>query len=386
MDAGRRRRAKREIVHLCHSGLDAETLLGEAMRQVDQVVPYDRICWHTVDPTTLLFTSATQRNLGPEPRLATYEYEIPDVNKWAELARRPWPVGVLSQATHGHPERSPRYRALLAPRGVGHELRASLVSDHRCWGYVGFYRDRGRTDFCEEDAAFVAEVDEPIGAGVRRALLLDAVTGPGPVDDVPGVVILDSASQLSAMNAAAEELIALLPDDRHPPAQPLPQTVLAVAAQARRAAADPNCASARCRAHTVTGQWVVLHGTRLGEGPEASTAVIIERARPAELAELIVIAYGFTPREREVTRLVVLGRSTHEIAQSLHLSPLTVQDYLKTIFEKVGVHSRRELVGTVFRDHYWHRALAGDPIGAEGFFITDDLTSTAAATQGPTTE
>jgi DNA-binding CsgD family transcriptional regulator len=121
-----------------------------------------------------------------------------------------------------------------------------------------------------------------------------------------------------------------------------------------------------------------------GDGPDASTAVIIERARPAELAELIVLAYGFTPREREVTRLVLLGRSTSEIAHSLHLSPLTVQDYLKTIFEKVGVHSRRELVGTVFRDHYWQRALAGDRVDAEGFFVTDDLTSTTAGAEGAT--
>jgi len=47
----------------------------------------------------------------------------------------------------------------------------------------------------------------------------------------------------------------------------------------------------------VTGQWVVLHGTRLGDMPGAATAVIIEPARSAKLAELIVLAYGFTPRE-----------------------------------------------------------------------------------------
>jgi DNA-binding CsgD family transcriptional regulator len=348
------------------------------MRRVGRLVPYDRICWHTVDPATMLFTSGTEQNLGPEPQLATYEYEIPDVIKWADLAGRPWPVGVLSQATRGHPEQSPRFRGLLVPRGVVHELRASLVSDRRCWGFVGFYRDRGRTDFTEDDAAFVAEIDEHIGAGVRRALLLDAVTTPGPVSDVPGVLVIDSAGEVSAMNAAAAELIRLLPDDCKPPAQPLPHTVLAVAVQARRAGADPNRGPARCRTRTVAGQWVILHGTRLGDGPDANTAVIIEPARPAELAELIVLAYGFTPREREVTRLVILGRSTTEIAQSLHLSPFTVQDYLKTIFDKVGVHSRRELIGTVFRDHYWHRVLAGDRVGAEGFFVTDDLTSTAA--------
>jgi len=185
MDRDRRRRVKREIVSLCSSGLDVDTLYREAMRQVSRLVPYDRICWHTVDPVTKLFTSATEHNLGHEPRLPTYEYEIPDVNKWAYLAGRPLPVGVLSQATHGHPEQSPRFRDLLAPRGIAHELRASLVSEDRCWGCLGLFRDRGDLDFTEEEAALVAETGAHIAAGIRRALLLNALAMPRPSSDVP---------------------------------------------------------------------------------------------------------------------------------------------------------------------------------------------------------
>jgi DNA-binding CsgD family transcriptional regulator len=374
MDRDRRRRVKREIVSLCSSGLDVDTLYREAMRQVSRLVPYDRICWHTVDPVTKLFTSATEQGLGHEPRLPAYEYEIPDVNKWAYLAGRPLPAGVLSQATHGHPEQSPRFRDLLAPRGIAHELRASLVSEDRCWGCLGLFRDRGDPDFAEEEAAFVAETGAHIAAGIRRALLLNALAMLRPGSDVPGVLILDATDEISAMNPTAEELISQFPDDCEPPAQPVPHIVLAVAAQARRAACGADQTPARSRARTLTGQWVVLHATRLGDMPGAPTAVIIEPARPAELAELIVLAYGFTPRERQVTLLVVLGLSTAEIAQHLHLSPFTVQDYLKNIFDKVGVRTRRELVATVFRDHYWPRVLASETTDAGGFFGTPRTT------------
>ncbi len=223
--------ARREIVSLCHTGLDVDSLMGETMCTVRRHVPYDRICWHTVDPTTLLFTSATQENLGHEPRLPTYEYEIADVIKWTYLARRPRPVGVLSDATHGHPEQSPRYRDLLAPRGIGDELRASFVSDGQCWGYLGLYRDLGQPGFDDDDVAFLLDIDAHIADGMRRALLIDAVTSPTRNTPTPGIVIVDPAGQLSGFNAAANELLDLLAGTTRP-ADQVPQQVLAIAAGA----------------------------------------------------------------------------------------------------------------------------------------------------------
>jgi predicted ArsR family transcriptional regulator len=46
------------------------------------------------------------------------------------------------------------------------------------------------------------------------------------------------------------------------------------------------------------------------------------------------------------------GRSTAQIAAQLVVSEHTVQEHLKNIFEKTGVHSRRDLVAKVFFAHY----------------------------------
>jgi DNA-binding CsgD family transcriptional regulator len=89
----------------------------------------------------------------------------------------------------------------------------------------------------------------------------------------------------------------------------------------------------------------------MGDGPEAPVAVVLEAARPAEMASLTADAYGFTDTERRVTELVAQGLSTKEIAGRLTVSAYTVQDHLKSIFAKSGARSRGDLVAGLFLDH-----------------------------------
>ena len=46
-----------------------------------------------------------------------------------------------------------------------------------------------------------------------------------------------------------------------------------------------------------------------------------------------------------------------------------MQDYLKSIFDKVGVRNRRQLTGLIFREHYEPRAWRGDRLSADGWFV-----------------
>jgi DNA-binding NarL/FixJ family response regulator len=117
-----------------------------------------------------------------------------------------------------------------------------------------------------------------------------------------------------------------------------------------RAAHEDGAEQIRSRLRTRRGVWLLMHGSVL-EGTE-NVALIIEPAKSADVAPLIVEAYGLTGRELDVTRAIARGLGTNEIAAELYLSPHTVRDHVKGLFEKVGVSSRGELVHRVFAEHY----------------------------------
>nr|WP_228720972.1 helix-turn-helix transcriptional regulator [Arthrobacter sp. 260] len=65
----------------------------------------------------------------------------------------------------------------------------------------------------------------------------------------------------------------------------------------------------------------------------------------------MLVAYELSAREREICREVIGGHPTTEIANHLFISVHTVQDHLKSVFAKVGVRSRGELVARLRPDN-----------------------------------
>jgi DNA-binding CsgD family transcriptional regulator len=376
MGALTKERARDRIAELARRGYDLVTFWQESTEVLDAAIPhYDKPCWYTLDPASLLITSHYHDGLPEYPtKMLRHEYYGDDVNQIADVVRSEAGVSTLHEATGGDPSSSPSWHMNMEMGGDQEMIAALRTAGGEVWGAVGLYRAPGEPMFDSEEKTFLKALGSDLATGARTGLLVGEARDP-EWPDSPGLVVLSEAGEVESTTPGVERWLSDLPDGEMD-AGGLPSAVHAVAGRALRTAEghdDPGQV-ALARVLSRSGTWVVLHGTSLVASGSRRAAVIVEPAHPARITPLLMSAYGLTEREQEVTRLVLRGDSTAQIAERLVVSPHTVQEHLKNIFEKTNVRSRRELVGKVFFAHYEprfrdneNRALQRDPLRGEPF-------------------
>jgi DNA-binding CsgD family transcriptional regulator len=352
MGAASKQGAHDRIARLAGQGLDLVGFWAAATEVLSRAVPHFWApCWYTLDPASLLVTSHFDDGIPEIPReWLVHEYYGDDVNKLADVARSARGISTLHEATGGDPTTSPRWHMNMTLGGDQELIAALRTRRGQAWGAVGLYRETGQPLFDDDELAFVRAVAPFLAEGARRALLVGEATDP-ETPDAPGLVVLSADWQVESTTPGVERWLAELPDGDWDAGR-LPSSVLSVAARAL--ATDPGHPAevAVARVLSRSGTWVVLHGAALVSDSSQRIAVIVEPAHPARISPLLMAAYGLTEREQDVTRLVLQGNSTAQIAEQLVVSPYTVQQHLNNVFDKTGVRSRRDLVGKVFFAHY----------------------------------
>lgn len=101
------------------------------------------------------------------------------------------------------------------------------------------------------------------------------------------------------------------------------------------------------------------HGTQL------QTPCVIPPAQstPTDSRHLLASQYGLSTRETDVFLLLAQGRSRRFICEELFIADGTASTYISRVYEKLGVHSKQELLSLVLERE---DAQAGDPNGCAG--------------------
>jgi DNA-binding CsgD family transcriptional regulator len=365
-------RIQRQLAALPRSGASPEEIFRESIRQLRPYAGCDGWCGLTMDPATLLQTGGVhEHGLIPTAirRLLEIEHGEEDVNLLSDLARRSSPVGVLSEAVSGNLLASVRYRDVLRPSGYEHELRALARSASRTWGALVMFREPRQPDFNADEKRLLQSLSAPIAEAIRASLLV-AASAQASLPAGRAVIIVGPRNQPESMSANAAKMLEELSEFGPPDVHGVPHTVQVIANETRRLGAEPETSRqvVQSRARSRSGQWITLHGTLLGAQSER-VAVLLEPSRPLEIASLVLDAYGLTQREGELVHYVLQGFDTEQIAELLGISTYTVQDHLKSVFDKVGVSSRKQLVSRVFFKHYLPHIQEGTPLGPDGSFV-----------------
>ncbi len=367
-------RVRRDVEVLARAGLALPEFVTEAMASLNRAVPFDSVCVGTMDPSTGLLTGTIK--LGSLANVDEHdhewgliEYGLSEPTAFTSMAARGVAAAGVHAGTVGDPALSVRVEEFMKPHfGFSDELRTLCLDDRgRAWGGIALFRLEGDAGFDHDEIAYLGSLSGSLALGLRSGLLASLAATADATLHGPIVLIIDGANQVTRASLGAEERLAALTESSFTTGTAA--LVGSVVGAARRHAQGGTPVTPRARIRAANGLWLVVHASTLtgSDGPSCDVVVTIEEARPPEIVPLVVAAFGLTPRERDITQLVLQGLDTRDIAAQLFLSAYTVQDHLKSVFEKAGVRSRRELIAKVYFDQYVPRM--NTSLGPSGWFL-----------------
>ncbi len=190
-------RAARRIDALAADRLPTQQLIEGVAEELRAAMPIDALVMAATDPDTLLGLGAGVA-LGMPHTVCwpfwEYEFEVPDFNKFSDLARAPRQAADLHAATGGRPQRSARWRELRTLMDADAELRATFNAGGRGWGLLHLNRAGTAHGFSAEEVAFVETIAPIVGRALRMSLISHparSVAGRGP-----GMAIVDADNRL----------------------------------------------------------------------------------------------------------------------------------------------------------------------------------------------
>jgi DNA-binding NarL/FixJ family response regulator len=248
---------------------------------------------------------------------------------------------------------SPFYAEFMRPRNLRHVLSVRLALAGRRLGRLNLYRPRGERGFSTQDAANASLLAPLVSVALERACQADLARIQERIIDeltaaVPrrAIVVLDREFRVTHLSKnAVAYLQAVAP--------------AGYAATVGSGSSLPVSVAGRCRAlsgsegFVARGQDFAVLRAAAGElmkftliraaSPTASVGYFLD-IRPHANGKGQDATFALSRREQEVVDMIACGLRNAEISDKLCISPYTVNNHLRSIYGKLGVTSRTQML------------------------------------------
>ena len=337
-------RTRDKLLRIAGSEAGLADVLDSVLIALHEVTAFSWCAVMTVDPQTLLPTSGVVEGFEPSACAPFWDHELlsPGFNKFNVLARSTDSVATLVGATDGDLERAPIYSHLYADLDVADELRAVFNIGSTCWGIAVLVRAAADGPFPDHEVDAIRSLSPIIARAMRASTsrLEQAASTPA------AMIVVDRYNIASQMTVHASDLL----DDLRTAGVNEIGLPAVVGAAVTRARSSRSSTQLITRMRGRSGRWLRVTAAPM-TSDDGSVAVILEPARASDLAPILLESMGLTPREIDIVMLLARGLAVKQIATEIGLSAHTVRDHVKSIYDKVGVSSRGELVAQIFSDH-----------------------------------
>lgn len=357
--------SRRRIADLTTRCLSPEALGSKLLGELQNVVPFDGGRLFGIDPSTLLVNRVlTATDSDGWARLEWFReiYLAAEPLVYIEL-----PVlmraGLRAVAFHDRQEACWGYPPELLGRiepsehhRLFHELRSPVGGTlHVCFPSGGrwiaalqIYRRGVERPFLPGDVSVMRLVAPMIGDALQAALARERATRDvcGAIPEATGILILNPDSGIQLATPAGEAWCALLSGAERSGHGPLPAPVWSAVASLRAGAAGPAASTVSSASPMgpirVEASWA---------GPDRSVSVVLSPERPPAPPD-IPLHWSLTDQQNRLVSLLVKGMSNRRISAALSMSENTVEWHLRTVYEKLGVRSRTQLLARFFHETY----------------------------------
>ncbi|MDI5976128.1 helix-turn-helix transcriptional regulator [Amycolatopsis magusensis] len=339
-----RSRGLRELDAAVACGATWDELGAMVSRALHRAVPHDALRLTGVGPgcglSSFSFWHGYETDFGQALLRSCHIGEDP--YRWEDLLPRAVPAALVGAGPAGD-RRHRATRRLFADHGVGSELRLVLRDTRHVWGTLGLLRTQGGTQFGTHDIATAARLTPALVAFLRQYVTAGTLSPLEP-NPPPGVLVVGADHQIRQATPQAIEWRRCLSSRQSAPAWTGKTFFAGLSAAAARSPAAPTLVVGPSASY---GRWVACQAELLGEGPGADVAVVIQAATANQLLPSLCFWYGITPRERQVVEHLCDAAAPKQIARLLELSVHTVNDHLRSVFRKTGLHGSQELVAAL---------------------------------------